>query len=237
MGLPMDGWPREFTHPRAANKLGNPQPEPRALVPRRLRRAFVLTERGRSTRIEAAATLLPRHQTLPTTVQPPVRPTVFVRRVRIEDAQTMTGFVSGLSAKSRRNRFHAVVSASPKLVGYLVTADGVRHAAWVACIWGANGEEIIGEAGWYVVDAERGSAELALSVLDSWQGSGVANRLMAVLMQGAREAGLRHIYGDVLDANARMLAFMRRHGLEPGYDEPPDAGVERVSCDLTRPPP
>jgi acetyltransferase len=158
---------------------------------------------------------------------------VFVRRVQVEDAQTMKGFVTSLSVQSRRNRFHGVVNgASPKLVGYLVTADGIRHAAWVACIWGKDGEEIIGEAGWYVVDAEQGTAELALSVLDSWQGSGVANRLMNALLQGAREAGLRHIYGDVLDVNARMLAFMRKHGLEPGLDEAPERGVERVSCDL-----
>ena len=89
-----------------------------------------------------------------------------------------------------------------------------------------------GEISWVVVDEEMGSAELALSVLDGWQGSGVANRLMETLMAGARRAGLRHIYGDVLDANLRMMAFMRKHGLERGFDEPPDRGVERVSCVL-----
>jgi GNAT superfamily N-acetyltransferase len=165
---------------------------------------------------------------------PTARPTVFIRRVRLEDAQTMRGFLQGLSVPSRRNRFHGSVSAaSPKLVAYLVDADGDRHAAWVACIWGADGEEIIGEAGWCVVDAERGSAELALSVLDGWQGTGVASRLMTAIVDGAREAGLKHLYGDVLDANLRMLAFMRKHGLEAGFDEPPDRGVERVSCELT----
>ncbi len=166
---------------------------------------------------------------------PGERPAVFIRRVRAEDAQTMRGFLRGLSGPSRRNRFHGSVSAaSPQLVAYLVNADGIRHAAWVACVWGADGEEIVGEAGWYVVDAEGGSAELALSVLDGWQGSGVASRLMETLMAGARAAGLRHIYGDVLDANARMLAFMRKHGLEPGWDEPPERGIERVSCSLLR---
>lgn len=166
-------------------------------------------------------------------MNPPVRPTVFVRRVRLEDAQTMQGFLLGLSVPSRRNRFHGSVNgASPKLISYLVNADGIRHAAWVACIWGPDGEEIIGEAGWVVVDPERRSAELALSVLDGWQGSGVANRLMTALIAGARDAGLRHLYGDVLDVNQRMLAFMRRHGLEAGFDEPPDRGVERVSCEL-----
>lgn len=151
----------------------------------------------------------------------------------MEDAQTMQGFLLGLSVSSRRNRFHGGVNgASPKLIAYLVNADGIRHAAWVACIWGSDGEEIIGEAGWFIVDPERGSAELALSVLDGWQGSGVASRLMVTLMTAARDAGLRHIYGDVLDVNLRMLAFMRKHGLEPDFDESPDRGVERVSCQL-----
>ncbi|HVR50266.1 MAG TPA: GNAT family N-acetyltransferase [Pseudorhodoferax sp.] len=166
-------------------------------------------------------------------MQPTAPRAVFVRRVREEDAQTMRGFLLGLSVASRRNRFHGGVSgASPKLVSYLVKADGVQHAAWVACVWGPDGEEIVGEAGWSVVDREQGVAELALSVLDAWQGSGVANRLMTTLMAGARAAGLRHLYGDVLDVNARMLAFMRRHGLEPGFDDPPDRGVERVGCAL-----
>ncbi|MFZ4286027.1 GNAT family N-acetyltransferase [Variovorax sp. HJSM1_2] len=162
-------------------------------------------------------------------------PPVFLRRVRLEDAQTMRRFLLELSVPSRRNRFHGGVSAaSAKLVDDLVTADGTQHAAWVACIWGANGEEIVGEATWFLVDPARGSAELALSVLDGWQGSGVASRLMSTLIAGAREAGVRHLYGDVLDVNKRMLAFMKKHGLEPGFDAPPDRGVERVSCQLTQ---
>jgi len=162
-------------------------------------------------------------------------PPVFLRRVRLEDAQTMRHFLLELSVPSRRNRFHGGVSAaSAKLVDDLVTADGTQHAAWVACIWGANGEEIVGEATWCIVDPARGSAELALSVLDGWQGSGVASRLMRTLIAGAREAGVRHLYGDVLDVNKRMLAFMKKHGLEAGFDAPPDRGVERVSCELVQ---
>lgn len=53
---------------------------------------------------------------------------------------------------------------------------------------------------------------------------------MTTLMTGARDAGLRDLYGDVLDVNLLMLGFMRKHGLEAGFDEQPDRGVERVSC-------
>ena len=138
----------------------------------------------------------------------------------------------GLSGASRRNRFHGVVNGvSPSLLHRLVSADGERHAAWVACVWGINGEEIVGEAVWYVVDPDRGMAELAISVSDAWQGQGVADALMRTLLQAARESGLRELYGDVLNANTRMLAFLRRHGMQPGVCESPkDAGLMRVGC-------
>ncbi|MEO6030937.1 MAG: GNAT family N-acetyltransferase [Burkholderiaceae bacterium] len=163
--------------------------------------------------------------------QPPRQPAV-IRRVHLPDAQAMQEFLLGLSGASRRNRFHGAVNGvSPSLLRRLVDADGQRHAAWVACIWGANGEEIVGEAVWYVVDPERGTAELAISVSDAWHGQGVANELMRTLVQAARDSGLRELYGDVLHANGRMLAFMHRHGMEPGVCDPPeDAGIVRLGC-------
>lgn len=152
-------------------------------------------------------------------------PAVFVRRARPEDEQCMRGFVQQLSSASRRNRFHGAVSAdAPQLLDALLGAEGQLHAAWVACIWGDNGEQIVGEGGWHVVDARQRRAELGVSVLDSWQGSGVAHVLMAKLIDGARDAGVREIYGDVLESNERMQAFMQKHGMQPGADWPWDSG-------------
>ncbi len=155
-----------------------------------------------------------------------------IRRVHLPDAQAMQEFLLGLSGASRRNRFHGAVNGvSPSLLRRLVDADGEQHAAWVACMWGQNGEEIVGEAVWYVVDAERCIAEFAISVGDAWHGRGVADALMTTLLLAAREAGLHELYGDVLHANGRMLAFMRRHGMNPGVCDPPDdAQIVRVGC-------
>jgi acetyltransferase len=153
------------------------------------------------------------------------QPAVFVRRARPEDAQCMRGFVQQLSGTSRRNRFHGAVSGdSTHLLDTLLDDDRDRHGAWVACIWGPNGEQIVGEGGWHIVDAAQRRAELGLSVLDSWQGSGVAHVLMAKLIDGAREAGVQEIYGDVLESNERMLAFMQRHAMQPSADWPWDRG-------------
>ncbi|MEJ7928706.1 GNAT family N-acetyltransferase [Ramlibacter sp. AN1015] len=168
--------------------------------------------------------------------QPP-HPFAVVRRVHLPDARAMHDFLLGLSKESRRNRFHSSFgSVSPSLLARLVSADDERHAAWVACIWGAHGEEIIGEAVWYVVDPVAGVAELAISVRDEWHGTGVADQLMAALVRGARQARMQQLYGDVLVGNARMLAFMRRHGLEEGVcDDVPDLGSVRLGMRLGEP--
>lgn len=137
----------------------------------------------------------------------------------------MRGFVQQLSGTSLRNRFHGLVNTeSAQSLETLLDDDRVRHGAWVACIWGPHGEQIVGEGGWHVVDATQGRAELGLSVLDSWQGSGVANVLMDKLIRGAREAGVKEIYGDVLETNHRMLSFMERHAMQPSGDWPWDRG-------------
>jgi acetyltransferase len=158
------------------------------------------------------------------------RRSAVIRRVHLPDSQAMHDFVLRLSSASRRSRFHGAVNdISPSLLRRLVSADGKRNAAWVACVWGEHGEEIVGEAVWYVAGADHNEAEFAISVRDDWQGRGVADELMHMLVTAARESGLRQLYGDVLQSNARMLAFMRRHGMEAVYCEPePEPGVTRL---------
>jgi GNAT superfamily N-acetyltransferase len=162
-------------------------------------------------------------------------PAVFVRRARPQDEQCIRGFVQQLGSASRRNRFHGEVSAdAPRLVDDLLGTDAELHGAWVACTWGPNGEQIVGEGGWHVVDEAKRHAELGISVLDSWQGAGVAHVLMAKLLEGAREAGVREIYGDVLESNDRMIGFMEKHEMQPSVDWPWDShGTVRMARRLS----
>ncbi|WP_326539445.1 GNAT family N-acetyltransferase [Pseudorhodoferax sp.] len=160
-----------------------------------------------------------------------------IRRVHLPDAQTMHDFVLRLSRASRRSRFHGAVNdVSATFLRGLVSADGERHAAWVACMWGPDGEEIVGEAAWVLAQEDERSAEFAISVRDDWQGRGVADALMRTLVDGAEKAGLRQIHGDVLQGNARMLAFLQRHGMDAVYsDAPLEPGVVRLGCSLNAP--
>lgn len=160
-----------------------------------------------------------------------------VRRVHLPDAQSMHDFVLRLSRASRHSRFHGAVNdVSEAFLRGLVSADGERHGAWVACMWGPDGEEIVGEAAWYIAPADARCAEFAISVRDDWQGRGVADALMRTLVDGAEKAGLRQIHGDVLQGNGRMRAFLQRHGMAEVYSEAPlEPGVVRLGCSLNPP--
>lgn len=159
-----------------------------------------------------------------------------LRPVRADDAEAMQRFVMGLSAASRRLRFHGAINAcTPALLRQLTQADGVRHVALVACMEGDAGEQIVGEAR-YVVVTETGSAraEFAIAVADRHQGRGLADRLLRALLQAAARGGVATLYGDVLGTNARMAAFLRRHGfaVDPWADV--DAGSVRWQRTLPR---
>ena len=47
---------------------------------------------------------------------------------------------------------------------------------------------------------------------DAFQGLGLAERLVAALIEAARASGLRWLVGEVMAGNSRMLAFIRRCG-------------------------
>jgi GNAT superfamily N-acetyltransferase len=64
----------------------------------------------------------------------------------------------------------------------------------------------------YVV-AEPGRAEVALLVLDQYQGQGIGPVLMHHLAGLARAAGLHELYAEVLPENTAMLRVFERCGL------------------------
>jgi GNAT superfamily N-acetyltransferase len=145
-------------------------------------------------------------------------PAPTLRRARADDAAALSHFLQGLSASSRRLRFHGNCNPqSQALAQQMCDVDGVRHQAWLAWVGTGDTAVVVGEAR-FVVNTENGAsmgdAELAIVVADDWQGRGVADALMQQVLKAADAAGLRQLHGDVLNGNARMEAFMQRHGFE-----------------------
>jgi RimJ/RimL family protein N-acetyltransferase len=137
---------------------------------------------------------------------------VALRQIRPDDAAALRGFVRALSPASRRLRFHAALNELPEATLQALTCVDQRgHVAFVLTVTEHGTERIVGEAR-YAVSGDAETAEFAIAVADAFRGLGLAERLLAALIDAARAAGLRWLFGEVLAGNARMLAFMRRCG-------------------------
>jgi acetyltransferase len=137
---------------------------------------------------------------------------VTLRRIQPDDAGALQGFVRVLSPTSRRLRFHAALNElSEATLKALTCVDQRRHVAFVLTVSEHGNERIVGEAR-YAVSSDQETAEFGIAVADAFQGLGLAERLVAALIDAARAGGVRWLVGEVLAGNSRMLAFMRRCG-------------------------
>ena len=117
-----------------------------------------------------------------------------------------------LSPETSRRRFFTVrYRLSDRELDELTILDGVdRYGIGVSTI-GADGQpEGVGVAR-YVRDAtDRNAAELALLVVDAYQGRGVGKTLLARLARVAMARGIERFRGLVLIENVPMLRLLRQ---------------------------
>ncbi len=132
-----------------------------------------------------------------------VRP---LERARAGD--TVDTVFAGLSPHSRYLRFHSPVPRLPAAVrARLVDVDGRRHAAVVAETTAPGGPRP-GGAARGSGDA-RGTADLAVAVVDAWQRRGVGTRLLTAVAALAEDIGYTELRGTVLPENVAMQRLAR----------------------------
>jgi len=157
---------------------------------------------------------------------------VTIRPIRPEDANLELEFVKGLSAESKYFRFmNTIRELSQAQLIRLTQIDYDREMAFVATIEQGEDELEVGVAR-YATNPDGESCEFAIVVADSWQGKGLARRLIGVLIDAARTHGkLKYMYGEFLAENRRMLKFVSDLGfvLSP---HPEDSGLKRGVLEL-----
>jgi RimJ/RimL family protein N-acetyltransferase len=147
---------------------------------------------------------------------------VDVRPLERADREGLAAAVSRLSDETRYLRF---ATAKPRLtkreLDFLVDVDHHRHEAIVAI--DHTTRRGVAAVRYIEVPGEPGVAEIAATVTDDWQGSGLGTALLARLAARAREEGYLAFRASVLASNQRSIAML----LAAGFSPLPSAGVLR----------
>lgn len=128
-----------------------------------------------------------------------------IRPVQPDDKGPIAEGFERMSPKSRYRRFFAPLEQlSDTDLRYLTEIDHHDHEALVA--FDAESGDPVGVAR-YVRGADPAYAEVAVAVVDDWQGRGAATALLERLVERARAAGLTHFVALVMSDNteARQL--------------------------------
>jgi acetyltransferase len=156
---------------------------------------------------------------------------VTLRPIRPEDAEKEAAFVAGLSDHTRYLRFmHALHALSPDQLARFTQIDYDREMALVATVGNGDGERQIAVARYSTLPDPQ-DCEFAVVVADEWQDRGLAQQLMNMLIDVARQRGYRRMVGTVLSTNRRMREFSRSLGFTVA-PVPDDPELVKVVCEL-----
>jgi RimJ/RimL family protein N-acetyltransferase len=137
---------------------------------------------------------------------------ITIRAFAPADRDALTATVARISPLSLYRRFFTIKRTfSDREREFFLNVDFVDHVALVA--WIEESDETMIAGGARYVVAEPGRAEVALLVLDQYQGQGIGPVLMHHLAGLARAAGLHELYAEVLPENTAMLRVFERCGL------------------------
>jgi RimJ/RimL family protein N-acetyltransferase len=136
-----------------------------------------------------------------------------IRALKPGDRQELLAAADRTSDRSLYRRFFGVRREfTEEEVAAFVNIDFLNEVALIAMVH-ESGREVIAGGGRYIV-VRPGTAELAFTVVDEYQGQGIGSALLRHLVTLARAVGLRELIAEVLPDNAAMLQVFERSGLE-----------------------
>jgi RimJ/RimL family protein N-acetyltransferase len=137
--------------------------------------------------------------------------TVLIRPVCSMDAPLLADGFARLSPQSRWMRFlGAKTSLSAAELRYLTDVDHHDHEA-IGALSVADGRGV-GIARYVRDTNDPRSAEIAVTIVDDWQGRGLGTELLARLSDRARQAGIDRFTALVSTQNAAMAGLLRKLG-------------------------
>jgi len=152
-------------------------------------------------------------------------PAVTVRPIAAGDKGLLSGAFERMSEDSRYWRFFSPIDhLSESALRYLTEVDHSDHEALIAL--DPADDSMIAVARYVRSQEMPTRAEVAVAVIDDWQGRGLATRLLDLLADRAREEGVSHFTALVQADNPRAVQALsaigatrrHRHGDEVELD-------------------
>jgi RimJ/RimL family protein N-acetyltransferase len=161
---------------------------------------------------------------------------VLIRPVHRTDAPLVAAAFRRLSAHSRRMRFLTRKDElSAAELRYFTDLDHHDHEA-LGAVSHPDGRGV-GVARYVRDAADPRAAEIALTIVDDWQGRGLGTELLAQLSSRARHEGVRRFTALVSADNTAMSALLRNAGAELVRREPGAVEYEITLMPGGEPPP
>ena len=143
---------------------------------------------------------------------------VLIRQVHSADAPLLADGFTRLSAQSRQMRFLTrKKELSPAELRYFTDIDHHDHEA-LGALDRTDGRGV-GVARYVRDGDDPQSAEIAVTIVDDWQGRGLGAELLARLSGRARAEGIRRFTALVAADNAAMAGLLRSISAAPVHRE------------------
>jgi GNAT superfamily N-acetyltransferase len=154
---------------------------------------------------------------------------VRIRLGRRSDRELLLRGFQRLSPESRYRRFLAAMPRLPEaLVRHLTGIDHRDHEAVIAL--DEEGTEALGVAQYVRDPARPDAAEVAVTVIDDWQGRGLGTLLLEVISARARQEGVRTFTAWMLAQNREMMDLFQHLGPVQVVDR--EAGTVEIEVPL-----
>ncbi len=136
-----------------------------------------------------------------------------VRPIKSDDQSELQKALLKLSSQSKSQRFFAMKNSfSEEELKFLTNADDYNHLAYVAIHLDENTHTLEGAG---VIRAVRdlnhpNRAEIAMTIIDKFQGMGLGAQLLLLLSSRASDKGITEFTGSLQRTNTAMLKLLSK---------------------------